>query len=78
MLAGRQLCSALIRSTMRSVLDPALAALVPEEIEVLKTGALPARFTRPFGIGDIGLRSWAFLRQTSDAAAEQRAALAPC
>jgi len=46
------------------LLDPALAALVPEEIEVLKTGALPARFTRPFGIGDIGLRSWAFLRQT--------------
>ena len=46
------------------LLDPALAALVPEEIEILKTGTVPARLTRAFGIGDIGLRSWAFLRQS--------------
>lgn len=46
------------------LLEPALAALVPEQIEVLKARALPARFTRAFGIGDIGLRSWTFLRQS--------------
>ena len=43
-------------------LDPALAALVPEGIEVLKARAVPARFTRGFGVGDIGLRSWPFFR----------------
>ena len=46
------------------LLDPALAALVPEQLEVLKARALPARLTRAFGIGDIGLRSWTFLRQS--------------
>jgi glycosyltransferase involved in cell wall biosynthesis len=38
-------------------LDPGLEALLPPGIEVLKAGALSARLTRTFGIGDIGLRS---------------------
>ena len=46
------------------LLDPTLAELVPKEIEVLKASALPARLTRTFGIGDVGLRSWTFLRQS--------------
>src|SRR5262245_11942357 len=34
-------------------LDLALAALIPKEIEVLKTGALPAGLTRALGVGDL-------------------------
>lgn len=45
-------------------LDPELADLVPRTVEVLKTGAVPARWTRPLGIGDLGLRGWAPLRRT--------------
>ncbi len=37
-------------------LDPVLASLVPETVEVVKVSALPARLTRPFGLGDISLR----------------------
>ena len=39
-------------------LDPDLAALVPESVEIVKVQALPARFTRCFGLGDISLRAW--------------------
>ena len=45
-------------------LDPALAALVPQKTEVLNARALPVRLTRIFGVGDSGLRSLAFLRQS--------------
>jgi hypothetical protein len=37
--------------------DPALAELVPASLEQARTGALPAALTRPFGVGDIGLRA---------------------
>ncbi len=39
-------------------LDPALAALVPASVEIIKTSALPAPLMRLLGIGDIGLRGW--------------------
>ena len=47
--------------------DPALAALVPADLEQVRTGALPAGLTRLFGVGDIGLRalphfSWALAK----------------
>src|SRR6478672_5429979 len=45
-------------------LDPALAALVPECVQIVKTTALPARFTRGLGFSDISLRAWWPLRQT--------------
>lgn len=41
--------------------DPALATLVPEDLEQVRTGALPLSLTRPLGIGDIGLRAWPYL-----------------
>src|ERR1700694_3117459 len=44
-------------------LDPALGRLVPETVEVVKVPALSARLTRHFGLGDIGLRAFAALRE---------------
>jgi len=43
-------------------LDPSLAELVPQSIEVIKVGALPATLTRWFGLGDVGLRAYGPLR----------------
>jgi hypothetical protein len=41
-------------------IDNQNGSLVPKNIEVVRTRALPVRFTRRIGIGDIGLRSlWA-------------------
>lgn len=44
-------------------LDPRLARLVPESVEVVRAGAIPARFTRPFGVGDLALRAFPMLRR---------------
>src|SRR5215471_10829486 len=44
-------------------LDHGLAALVPAGVQTVKVRALPARFTRPCGIGEISLRAWASLRR---------------
>ncbi|MBV9995190.1 MAG: glycosyltransferase [Caulobacteraceae bacterium] len=44
-------------------LDPELAALVPAGLEVVKAPAVPARLTRPFGLGDVSLRGWRPLRR---------------
>ncbi|HWU25985.1 MAG TPA: hypothetical protein VN154_06235, partial [Rhizomicrobium sp.] len=43
-------------------LDPALAALVPDEVEIEKVGAIPAKLTRLAGVGDISLRAWSYLK----------------
>lgn len=43
-------------------IDPGLAALVPESVEIVKVAALPQRICRPLGFGDIGLRAWRPLR----------------
>ena len=40
--------------------DPALAALVPSELEQARTGALPAQLCRLAGVGDIGLRGYPY------------------
>jgi hypothetical protein len=44
-------------------LDPALAALVPEYVQIVKTTALATRLTRCLGVGDISLRAWWPLRR---------------
>jgi hypothetical protein len=44
-------------------LDPVLAALIPEDVQVVKTAALTARVSRRIGFGDISLRAWFPLRQ---------------
>jgi hypothetical protein len=45
-------------------LDPGLAALVPSTVDVVRTGAVPIRLTRPFGLaGDIGLRGFMHIRR---------------
>lgn len=45
------------------LLDPGLAGLVPDDVEIVSTRAVPIRFTRPFGLeGDIGLRGYGHLR----------------
>jgi glycosyltransferase involved in cell wall biosynthesis len=38
-------------------LDPGLLELVPNDLRVVRCGALPARWTRKVGVGDLGLRS---------------------
>jgi hypothetical protein len=38
-------------------LDPDLAGLVPPSVRVLRAPAWPASMTRPFGLGDLGLRA---------------------
>ncbi|MFN0219995.1 MAG: glycosyltransferase [Hyphomicrobium sp.] len=43
-------------------LDPGLARLLPSDIEVIKTAALPAQLTRPVKIGDITIRAFRQLR----------------
>jgi glycosyltransferase involved in cell wall biosynthesis len=53
-------------------LDPSLAGLLPAGIEVAKTGAVPAWLTRRIGIGDIGLRAWAYLQRTVFTIIEKR------
>src|SRR5262245_5564133 len=44
-------------------LDPALATLVPDYVEIVKTTALPAWFAHCLGVGDISLRAWWSLRR---------------
>jgi hypothetical protein len=44
-------------------LDPALAALVPEDVKIVNTTALSARLARCLGFGDISLRAWYPLRR---------------
>ena len=46
--------------------DPGLAALVPDHVDVVRIGAIPYRFTRRLGIGDLGLRSMWHVRQALD------------
>ncbi|HEV8525706.1 MAG TPA: glycosyltransferase [Terriglobales bacterium] len=54
-------------SQYETALDPDMARLVPESVEVIRTPALPSRLTRLFGIGDLGMRSmwhhWRVLKQ---------------
>lgn len=38
--------------------DPDLVRLVDPSVRVEPTGALPQRWTRPLGLGDLGLRAW--------------------
>jgi hypothetical protein len=44
-------------------LDPGLASLVPNSVEVVKTAALSARLCRLLGVGEISLRAWRPLRR---------------
>jgi hypothetical protein len=43
-------------------LDPALAALVPPSVKIVKVPALSPRLCRPLGFGEISLRAWQPLR----------------
>ena len=45
-------------------LDPSLAALVPEDLRVVRCRAWPAALTRLAGVGDLGLRAFTGLRRT--------------
>jgi hypothetical protein len=47
--------------------DPALAGLVPDDVQQVRTGALPARLARFAGVGDIGLRAYAQIANAIDA-----------
>ena len=52
--------------------DPALAALVPREVEQIRVGAAPASVARRFGIGDVGLRGlWPLRRALAQIAARR-------
>ena len=43
-------------------LDPALARMLPQGLDIVKVGAWPISTTRRVGIGDIGLRAFPYLR----------------
>lgn len=43
--------------------DPALAALVPAQVQQIRCGAIPASLARLAGIGDVGLRGYFPLRR---------------
>jgi glycosyltransferase involved in cell wall biosynthesis len=45
-------------------LDLELSGLVPSSVEIVKISAIPAKFTRPFGVGEISLRAGQQLRRT--------------
>ena len=44
-------------------LDPGMAHLLPQDVEVVHAGAMPARWCRAFGIGDLSLRGYWGLRR---------------
>lgn len=44
-------------------LDPELAGLVPADVEIVRTAAIPARLTRRFGAGELSLRAYLPLRR---------------
>ena len=46
-------------------LDPRLAESVPSDIRVVRARAWPARWTRSFGVGDLGLRAYTGLRRAA-------------
>jgi glycosyltransferase involved in cell wall biosynthesis len=46
-------------------LDPALLAFVPASLRVVRARAWSPRMTRPFGIGDLGLRSFVGLERAA-------------
>jgi hypothetical protein len=48
-------------SAYEGQLDPVLASMVPPSLRVVRARALPASLTRRFGVGDLGLRSFASL-----------------
>src|SRR5579863_457384 len=53
--------------------DPENEALVPPDLEVLRTSAVAARMGRRFGCGDIGMRSlWHHWRQAVRLCRERR------
>jgi hypothetical protein len=47
-------------------LDPDLARLVPGHVRVIRANAWSPRWTRPFGIGDLGLRAYHGLKKASE------------
>jgi hypothetical protein len=42
-------------------LEPRLRETLPADVEIAYTKALPARWTRPFGVGNVGLRAFGHL-----------------
>jgi hypothetical protein len=56
--------------------DPALAALVPDSVVQVRTGAYPARLARAVGIGDIGIRAFSHLASAAATAAREENASA--
>ena len=57
-------------------LDPGLAALVPADVEQMRTAAIPAVLARRFGVGDIGLRGFTGLRDALTVAVRRNNAAA--
>ena len=53
--------------------DPELAALLPADLEVVKTKALPSHLTRLAGIGDISLRAFHYLKTSLREILDKRA-----
>lgn len=49
-------------SYLEEQLDHGLTALCSAHAEVVKSRALPVRFFRPFGVGEVTLRSWFHMR----------------
>src|SRR5204863_2194683 len=46
-------------------IDPELCELVPHDLDVIRCRALPVRWTRRIGVGDLGLRAFYGLYRTA-------------
>ncbi len=53
-------------------LDPDLERLVDPSVQILRVRAIPQGWTRPLGLGDVGIRGWPFLARTLDRLARER------
>lgn len=57
-----------------SRLDPELARLIPDDIDQVKVTAIPEKISRPFGVGDIGIRAYMQLGAAIERAAVEKRA----
>ncbi|MBI4783108.1 MAG: glycosyltransferase [Oscillatoriophycideae cyanobacterium NC_groundwater_1537_Pr4_S-0.65um_50_18] len=46
--------------------DPALSQTLPPDVPVTRVSALPTRYTRPMGLGNLGLRCLPFMQREGD------------
>jgi hypothetical protein len=54
-------------------IEPDLSQLIPHDVSVTRTGALPSRVTRRFGVGNVGIRAFGHLYRGGSSLIRQHA-----